>query len=464
MPPPADPSGQPRGHHLLIGDTPLARRVCAALAETSRPLHLTAPDDDALRTALTTGPAGVAVLVEGDPSALRYALAVRHLAPRVPLTVSVFDRTTSEQLTQLLPQCTVFSPADLLAPTLAGLCAAPGLASLHPTARGPALAGRQRGGTLEFGPWQPGAAYRRTSRLGRIRGQLRPVHRDDALLVGGLAGMLAVLAADTGWLAAGLHQPASTAFLTAARVVAGVGPADVHPQHRLYQTAAALMMLATLALTAVLTAGLVNRLSGPRLTGIVGRRAVPRSGHVLVAGIGHIGLRLCQTLQQAGVPVVGIERDPAAGNLRLAKALGIPVVLAHAQDRRVLGRPGLRRARALAAVGSDELDNIAVAVAAHGVAPGIRVVLRAGEDEAIAETRSLLPLGHTRDVNRSSAAYVVAHLTTGPPRLLVADTDCDWLDLPAHGLLPTPAPTRDDCPHTAARPGGCSALPSTPDG
>jgi hypothetical protein len=44
------------------------------------------------------------------------------------------------------------------------------------------------------------------------------------------------------------------------------------------------------------------------------------------------------------------------------------------------------------------------------VAPGTRVVLRAGEHEAIAETRSLLPLGTTRDVTGLSTTYVVARL------------------------------------------------------
>ena len=58
-------------------------------------------------------------------------------------------------------------------------------------------------------------------------------------------------------------------------------------------------------------------------------------------------------------------------------------------------------------MGSDDLDNVAVAVTANAVAPATRVVLRAGEHEAIAETRSLLPLGTTRDVTALGATYVV---------------------------------------------------------
>ena len=113
------------------------------------------------------------------------------------------------------------------------------------------------------------------------------------------------------------------------------------------------------------------------------------------------------------MPVVGVERDPAAPQLHVARALRIPVVAGHGGDREVLERVGLRRALALAAVGSDENDNIAVAMAANAIAPGTRVVLRAGEQEAIAETRSLLPLGVTRDVWSIAAAHIVDVLREG---------------------------------------------------
>jgi hypothetical protein len=76
----------------------------------------------------------------------------------------------------------------------------------------------------------------------------------------------------------------------------------------------------------------------------------------------------------------------------------------------VLERLGLRRALALAAVGSDEYDNIAVAIAANAISPATRVVLRAGEQEAIAETRSLLPLGLTRDVLGLTARSIAGRM------------------------------------------------------
>ncbi|MFC5034004.1 NAD-binding protein [Streptomyces sp. DSM 41987] len=453
----ASPLGPGGATFVVIGATSLARRVCAALGR-HRTRHLPEPDDHELAQATADGPPGVAVLVHDDVSALRYALAVRHVHPDVPLVVCVFDRTIAEQLRTLLHRCTVLSPAELLAPTLAGLCADPATLALLRTDRRTTTAVRRQHATVVRTPWRDSSAARRQALVGRLSGQLRPHDTDARLLLGGLAGIATVLGLDWAWSTIGFHEPAAYALAAAARVIAGVGPAPDHRGHTAYQMVSTAMMLTTVGLTALLTAGLVNRMSGSRHVGILGPRAVPRSGHVLVVGLGQVGIRLCHTLLQLGIPVVGIERNPTAANLRLARSLGIPVVLAHAEDRSVLQRLGLRRARALAAMGSDERDNVAVAVAAHGAAPGIRVVLRAGENEAIAETRSLLPLGHTRDITRASAVFVISHLTGEQPRLVVSDTDCDYLDLPGQGLVARPLAGRLHCGHPP------EPMPTTPPG
>lgn len=440
---------------VVIGATTLARRVCASLKESGNPVdHLAAPDDQDLRRALAVPPAGIAVLVGDDLSALRYALAVRHVCDTVRIVVTVFDRTVAQQLRLLLPDCVPVSPADLLAPTLAGLCVDPDALAVWDEGQG-AVAVRPQEDLLVAAAWRASPAARRRAVLGRLRGQLQPHDADARLLLIGLLGIVTVLVLDWIWLVGAFHKPVSTAFLEAARVVAGVGPAAPHDGHPGYEVVSGVAMLVTVGFTALLTAGIVDRMFGPRLVGVLGPRVLPRAGHVIVVGLGQVGLRLCQTLRQLGVPVVGVEREPAAPNLRLARSMGIPVVLAHGEDREVLARLGLGRAGALAAVGSHELDNIAVAVAAHGVAPDVRVVLRAGEDEATAETRALLPLGLTRDIVRTSAAFVTAQLTAeraaAAPRRVVAGADCDYVELPGRGLVGWPVAAGDDCGHV---PGG----------
>jgi hypothetical protein len=259
------------------------------------------------------------------------------------------------------------------------------------------------------------------------------------LMLGGLFGLLTVLVVDFAWLMVDGRHSASAAFLEAARVVATVGPGPTEASTA-YAIFSAVAMLMCVGFTALFTAGLVDRLLEPGLIALLGSRSAPRRDHVIVVGMGQVGIRLCTELRGLGVPVVGVERDPAAPQLHVARALRLPVVSGHGGDRGVLERVGLRRALALAAVGSDENDNIAVAIAANAVAPGTRVVLRAGEQEAIAETRSLLPLGVTLDVWSIAAAHIVGVLRDGgavdPVARLVAGGDGR-----------TPAQERRSCGH-----------------
>ncbi|WP_220454414.1 NAD-binding protein [Nocardioides immobilis] len=432
---------------VVIGDTHVARRVCASLLQRgSEVLHLVAPGDDELRKAMVREPRGVAVLLHDDVAALRYALAVAHIAPTAPLVVTIFDQTVSEQLVKLLPRCHVTSPAHLATATLVAPCLEPEALAIRRT-EGRTMALHRSGEELVESPWALGRRARWHARVGRVPGQLRPHDAGTRLLLLGLAGILAVLLGDWIWLTLGAgHEPAE-AFHEAARVVAAVGPATSGHAPTSYLLVSALAMLITVVLTAAFTAGVVDRLLGPRLVGLIGARALPRSGHVVVVGLGQVGLRLCRELQLLGVAVVGVERDPQAPNLRIARTLGVPVIVAHGGDRAVLERLGVHRAQALAAVGSDDLDNIAIAVAAHGVAPGTRVVMRAGEHEAIAETRSLLPLGTTRDVTSLSTTYVVARLLGTPATAVVGHDKDVYLAIRGAGFSRSPMPPREECRH-----------------
>jgi hypothetical protein len=73
--------------------------------------------------------------------------------------------------------------------------------------------------------------------------------------------------------------------------------------------------------------------------------------------------------------------------------------------------------------------------------------MRAGEHEAIAETRSLLPLGTTRDVTGLSTAYVLARLLGAPATAVVGYHEEVYLDVPGEGLSRWPASPREECGH-----------------
>ena len=174
--------------------------------------------------------------------------------------------------------------------------------------------------------------------------------------------------------------------------------------------------------TAAFSAGIVHHLLTGRHAGLVGRRVVPRSGHVVIAGMGQVGLRLAQELRALGVAVVGIDSDRGSMGVALARQSSIPVIIGDATSRQVLARAGLRRALSMVCAASQDRDSIAIAVSSRAVSPRTKIVVRAGADDAIQQTRSLWHIGPVVDVNGLTAAYVVQSILGDAP-LVVAPQD-----------------------------------------
>lgn len=407
---------------LVIGDLEATRMTCALLTERGvQVVHLLQPSDIELQDHLDTGVDAVAVLVRGDVTALRYVLLVEQIRPGVRLVATVFDRTLSERLRDVVPNCTVRSPADIAVPSIVAACLGGGTLAVDLTGPEPRRLLRDAEGDLRFVPYQPS----RRGLLSRARdsiGQFR-VH-DDAtrVLLLGVAALLLVLVTDWLLTATVLHQSPAESLYAATRVVTTVGPGDADLHGRTwYLVLASLFMLFTVIVTAVFTAGVVDRVRSTRSLALVGRRVPPRRDHVVIVGLGQVGLRLAIALRQLGIPVLAVEREADAPNLRLARTAQVPVLVAQGQDVEVLRRVGVERARAVAAMGSADLDNIEVAIAASAIVPDIPIALRAGESAMIAETRSLFRIGEVRDVSGLTAASVVERMTGTVPVAVFAE-------------------------------------------
>src|SRR3712207_714702 len=199
-------------------------------------------------------------------------------------------------------------------------------------------------------------------------------------------------------------------------------------------------MLVALVFAAAFTGGLVERLVGRNLTGLLGRRAVPRSDHVVVVGLGQVGLRLCMLLRGSGISVVAVDDQPDGENVGHARRLGVPVVIGRGADPSLLRRLSLDRAIALAAVTADDLQNIRVALASRSEARELRIVLRAGGNARAGETRSLERLGHVRDVHRIGAVYIAGLALGSAPAHVVVDGDTAHLRDAEGGLERCPYP------------------------
>jgi hypothetical protein len=325
----------------------------------------------------------VAVISRDDVLALRLTLLSAHLRPDLPLWVTMFDKTITRELEHVVPAVHVLSPAELVAAELAEQCIA--LAGGHTARRHPGI---------------------------------RLV--DDALrlLAYAGAGLVLLLLLDVVLGMIALHENVVNAFYFSTRSVATVaGTPGAVSAPVWYKALSVLDLLGAVLLVAVFTAALVRRLSRPRLTTLVGRCAAPARHHVLLVGFGQVGFRLAQQLRARGVAVLGVERDPDAPCVRLARAAGVPVAIGRGDDRQTLIRVGIRTCAAVAAVTSTDLVNVAVGLAASDLSPGIPLVLRLGDGEVAAETDSLLHLGRIVDAHKIAVDTFVQGLQSLAPAI-----------------------------------------------
>ena len=395
---------------LLLGEGDLADEIRAALeALDADVVRLVKPTQREVGEVFERGEVERAVVVSSDDAfALRTALMVRDANADVELLITYDDQETSEQLCRRIGNCRIVSMADIVAPVLAGPCLDDELGAI--TVHDGKVVGVQTDGS-ELSEREVDVPHRH-----RVRSLLHalflPYDKSAALLFYGLIGLAAILLIETVMAAVVLPQNIVDSFYGAAKTLVTVDPNDkVADGPGWFKTFVAILMLLALVFEAFFTAGIVNRLIGRRLTGLVGRRAVPRRDHVIVVGMGQVGLRLCLLLRDAGVSVVAVDDQEEGENVGYAREAGLPVVIGRGGDPSLLKRLSLGKAQALAAVTDNDVENLSIGMSALSVEEDTRLVLRVGDGRLANETRSLFKIGIVRDVHRIAASLIAAQAT-----------------------------------------------------
>lgn len=105
--------------------------------------------------------------------------------------------------------------------------------------------------------------------------------------------------------------------------------------------------------------------------------------HVILCGLGHLGIRVLEQLVAAGVDVVVLEKARNNPFLDRAKSIGVPVLLSDMKEDQALLDAGLLYASTIVSCSNDDMANLEVAIDARRMNPKIRVVLRMF-DQAVA--------------------------------------------------------------------------------
>jgi Trk K+ transport system NAD-binding subunit len=145
------------------------------------------------------------------------------------------------------------------------------------------------------------------------------------------------------------------------------------------------------------------------------------SDHVILVGLGKVGLRILEELLALGELVVVLEKEVTCPNLAFARSRGVPVLTGSVRTPAILADLGIERAKSVVCASDDDLANLEIAIDSRKLRPDIRIVLRMFDKElavriresmnihaAFSTTQTAAPLFATAASDRSivSAFYV----------------------------------------------------------
>ncbi len=159
----------------------------------------------------------------------------------------------------------------------------------------------------------------------------------------------------------GSHMTFVDAAYFTVETIATVGYGDFNfaAQHTWLRVYAIGLMAGGAILTAIVFALVTQLLVSRRIERSFGQRRVgAMRGHVVVVGLGTVGLEVVEELVAAGRRVVVIDRAEAGRHHAKVKALGVPVVVGDATQTAVLDAANLAAATAVAVLTSDDLVNV----------------------------------------------------------------------------------------------------------
>jgi Trk K+ transport system NAD-binding subunit len=125
-----------------------------------------------------------------------------------------------------------------------------------------------------------------------------------------------------------------------------------------------LLIIAGVTLSTVILALITNALVSRRIEQSLGQGSIRgMDGHVVLVGLGAVGLRVLEGLRRQGRDVVVVERDESNRYVQHARGLGAPVVHGDATLGQTLASVNLAQAGAVAILTSDDLVNLETGLA-----------------------------------------------------------------------------------------------------
>lgn len=187
-----------------------------------------------------------------------------------------------------------------------------------------------------------------------------------------------------------------------------VGFKEVQPLSTIGRIITILLLLFALTLLAYFFSQFVTIMVEGRLNNLLRGRKMEKKitrlkDHFIICGFGKIGSQVVFEFQQAKVPFVVLDNNPAVFECDDAK--GMLWLVGDASREEDLLRCGIKRARGLVSVLSEDQDNVYTVLTARGLNSNIRIVTRATQYES------------ERKLKRAGANHVISPFKIGGSRI-----------------------------------------------
>lgn len=422
-------------------------------------------DTRALTDARIAGADAIVFTDQDDLRNLDAALVARELAPGVRIVMRMYDEVLAESVRELIPNCAVLSATAVAAPAFVA-AVADGFApaplrvlgrSLYVTNRADArpedvlcglavtegldeplvLPGDTAPVDLvlsvsvpEVGPvlraTASAAEVHKRARRRAFLGLVALVSRRLRLIVGLLVGLVAagaatfVLVKHVNW-----WQGFYLSVLTTA------GGANAGPNVETgEQVLNVILTVISIAIIPLVTAAVVETVVTARLALASGGLTAPVDSHVVVVGLGNVGTRVITALDDLGIAVVGIDRDPQARGVEVARQRRVAVIVGDANRPETLRAASVQTARTLMVLTSSDLANVQTALLGRKAAPDLQMVLRLFDGDFAERIQRTFGFATSRSVSALAAPsfaaamlghQVIATISVARRVLLVAE-------------------------------------------
>ncbi|UMB68292.1 NAD-binding protein [Mycobacterium paraterrae] len=209
------------------------------------------------------------------------------------------------------------------------------------------------------------ATRSRNSRIRHVIDALRAMRHDvHPLLVPSLVGSLVLMLGSTAIVRFAYLNPRMSwldAFYFTSETISSVGFGDFSfaQQSSMLRLFAIGLMYGGVTVSAILVALIADLLLSRRFLHTAGlRRARRMRDHIVVVGMGSTGIRVVTDLTTAGYDVVVIEQDENNRFLPTLADLDVPVIFGDSTSRSTLESARSDRARGIAVVTQDDMENI----------------------------------------------------------------------------------------------------------